>query len=95
VSLAPGVRLGVYETLRERIVRSPIPLDDRQVAVVHNDDNRIRILTLATGEERVLTVKEWRGFETIAWTSNGASLRAGSIARRPLLSHRSEERGQT
>ena len=47
--------------------------DGKQVAVVHNDDNRIRIVTLATGEERVLAVKEWRGFETIAWAPNDTS----------------------
>ena len=46
--------------------------DGTQVAVVHRDDDSIRIVTLATGEERVLRLTEWQGFEFISWTVNGA-----------------------
>jgi Tol biopolymer transport system component len=46
--------------------------DGTQVAVVHNDDDSIRIVTLATGEERVLRLTEWHGgFEFISWARNG------------------------
>ncbi len=45
--------------------------DGSQVAVVHNDDNQIRIVPLRGGGERVVAVKEWQGFEFIAWARNG------------------------
>jgi len=48
--------------------------DGTQVAVVHNDDDSIRIVTLATGEERVLHLNEWQGFEFISWAADGAGL---------------------
>lgn len=45
--------------------------DGTQVAMVHNDDYRIRIITLLSGEEREVYVKEWSGFEYISWAADG------------------------
>ena len=45
-----------------------------QIAVVHNDDDSIRIVSLATGEERVLRLNEWLGFELISWATDIAGL---------------------
>ncbi|MEE8606084.1 MAG: hypothetical protein V3S55_00640, partial [Nitrospiraceae bacterium] len=45
--------------------------DAERVAMVHNDDNRIRVITLATGEEREVAVKDWSGFEFISWAADG------------------------
>jgi serine/threonine protein kinase len=45
--------------------------DGTQVAVVHNDDNRIRVITLLTGEEKEVYVKDWSGFEFISWAADG------------------------
>ena len=48
--------------------------DGTQVAVVHNDDDSIRIVTLATGKERVLRLNEWQGFEFVSWAIDGTGL---------------------
>jgi len=48
--------------------------DGTQVAVVHNDDDSIRIVMLATGEERVLRLDDWQGFEFISWAADGTGL---------------------
>ena len=45
--------------------------DGTQVAVVHRDDS-IRIVSLATGEERVLRLNEWQGFEFVSWAADEA-----------------------
>ena len=45
--------------------------DGTQVAVVHNDDDSIHIVTLANGEERVLRLTEWQVFEFISWARDG------------------------
>jgi hypothetical protein len=45
--------------------------DGTKVAVVHNDDDSIRIIDLESGEEAVLKVKGESGFEYVAWTSDG------------------------
>ena len=65
--------------------------DGGRIAMVHNDDNRIRVVALATGEEREITVKDWSGFEYISWAADGNGFYLnGGYARRasyPALIH--------
>jgi Tol biopolymer transport system component len=45
--------------------------DGTKVAVVHNDDDRIIIVDLATGEESFVVVHGWNMFEFVSWTAQG------------------------
>jgi Tol biopolymer transport system component len=48
--------------------------DGSRVALVHNDDDRVRIVSLATGEERELHVRGRVAFEYVAWAQDGQGL---------------------
>ena len=48
--------------------------DGARVAVVHNDDNRIRIVNLQTGDEDAIALDDWRGFEFVSWAADDGSL---------------------
>jgi len=45
-----------------------------RVAVVHNDDNVVRVVDLSTGKETPLTVSGWKYFEFVAWAADGERL---------------------
>ena len=44
------------------------------VAIVHNDDNRIRLVELASGAETTIEVADWSAFEFIDWSADGSGL---------------------
>ena len=43
-----------------------------RVAVVHNDNNEVKIVDLAGGGDQIVIVPGWHGFEFITWTADGA-----------------------
>ena len=44
------------------------------VAVVHGDNNIVRLIDLSTREETPLEVENWRKFEFVDWAADGQSL---------------------
>ena len=44
------------------------------VAMVHNDDNRIRLVELATGGVTTIAVAGWTNFEFVDWSADGSGL---------------------
>ena len=48
--------------------------DGSRVAVVHNDDNVVRVVDLSTGKEALITVSGWKYFEFVAWAEDGERL---------------------
>ena len=63
--------------------------DGATVAIVHNDDNRIRLVELATGVETAIEVVGWTSFEYIDWSADGSGLlvnaRGSTIGRYSVL----------
>ena len=45
--------------------------DGRQAAVVHNDDDKIIVVDLDSGDESFVAVDGWSSFEYISWTAAG------------------------
>jgi Tol biopolymer transport system component len=48
--------------------------DGTKIAVVHLDDDTIRIFSLPSGEEQIIHVKGWASFEFVTWAANGERL---------------------
>jgi Tol biopolymer transport system component len=48
--------------------------DGTRIAVVHNDDNRIRLLSVPSGEETQIEVNGWTNFEFVEWSAGGQRL---------------------
>jgi WD40 repeat protein len=48
--------------------------DGTTLAVVHNADNTIRLISFPTGEERALHVEGWASFEFVDWSADGRRL---------------------
>ena len=48
--------------------------DGSAIALVHNDNNQLRILDLGTKQERSIRVDGWHGFEHVAWAADGKAL---------------------
>ena len=48
--------------------------DGSTAAVVHNDDNVVRLVELASGRETAIEVDDWRSFEMVAWAADGSGL---------------------
>ena len=48
--------------------------DGSMVAVVHNDDNLVRLVELASGRESLLQVDGWSSFEYVSWSADGSGL---------------------
>ena len=46
--------------------------DGGTAAIVHNDDNRIRLVELATSVETIIEVAGWSAFEFIDWSADGS-----------------------
>jgi len=72
-------RSGEVEELIRIRHRSPftnwsLAPDSRRVAVVHGDDNVVRIIDLKDGGEIALEVEGWSDFEFVAWSADGESL---------------------
>ncbi len=45
--------------------------DGTRVAVVHNDNNEVKVIDLESGEERSVIVRGWQSFEFITWAADG------------------------
>jgi Tol biopolymer transport system component len=48
--------------------------DGRMAAVVHNDNNVIRLVDLSSGEETALEITGWSLFEFVSWSADGRRL---------------------
>jgi Tol biopolymer transport system component len=48
--------------------------DGSTLAVVHNDDDAVRLISLSSGQERTLTVQGWTSFEFVSWAGDGQRL---------------------
>jgi Tol biopolymer transport system component len=48
--------------------------DGSTLAVIHNDDDTIRLISLASGQERALKVQGWTAFEFVSWAADGQRL---------------------
>jgi DNA-binding beta-propeller fold protein YncE len=48
--------------------------DGKEIAVVHNDDNTIRVFSIASGEESNIEVEGWTNFEYVEWSADGRRL---------------------
>lgn len=48
--------------------------DGRQIAVVHNDNNEIKIIDLSTGLESSIVVDGWRNFEFVGWAPDSKTI---------------------
>jgi serine/threonine protein kinase len=48
--------------------------DGTKIAVVHNDDDTIRIISVPSGEEKTIRVKGWDNFEFVTWAADGQRL---------------------
>jgi Tol biopolymer transport system component len=48
--------------------------DGSTLAVVHNTDNTIRLVSLTSGVERALRVRGWASFEFVDWSADGRRL---------------------
>ena len=76
-SLDPST--GLMEELTRITYRAPftswsLAPESARVAVVHGDDNVVRLIELLTGTETLLNVQGWSGFEFVAWSADGQSL---------------------
>ncbi|HUV12742.1 MAG TPA: WD40 repeat domain-containing protein [Acidobacteriota bacterium] len=48
--------------------------DGTRMAVVHNDDNTIRLFSVPSGEESQIEVEGWTNFEFVEWSADGLRL---------------------
>lgn len=48
--------------------------DGKHIAIVHNDDNTITIVSMDGTRDRIVNVRGWRNFEYVAWTVDGSGL---------------------
>jgi len=76
-SLSPST--GTTKELMRISYRAPftnwsLAPDRGLVAVVHGDDNIVRLIDLSTREEKSLEVENWSEFEYVEWAADGQSL---------------------
>ena len=48
--------------------------DGSTLAVVHNDDDAVRLISLSSGQEKILRVQDWTSFEFVSWAGDGQRL---------------------
>jgi Tol biopolymer transport system component len=48
--------------------------DGSTLAVVHNDDDTIRLISVSTGQEKTVHVQGWTSFEFVTWSADGQRL---------------------
>ncbi len=48
--------------------------DGSTLAVVHNDDDAVRLISLPSGQEKILRVQGWTSFEFVSWAGDGQRL---------------------
>ncbi len=48
--------------------------DGSTIAMVHNDDDVVRLIHLDSGEERAVRVRDWAAFEFVDWAADGQGL---------------------
>jgi Tol biopolymer transport system component len=56
---------------RQPFTKWDLSPDGTRIAVVHNDNNEVKVIDLESGEERSVIVRGWQWFEFITWAADG------------------------
>jgi eukaryotic-like serine/threonine-protein kinase len=75
-----GRELAKFETDPLGYYHWDLSPDGKRIAILRAGDNQIHLLTLSSGELRVIPIKGWTGFNSLDWSPDGKGFFIGNLS---------------